>query len=273
MLLEKWYLDAVFPDGTVWYGYRARLRLWRWPAIPWASGCEVLPDGRERKISRWREFAEPLREGRRWCWTGPEGFETRWTPSCQGVESALGSDEQFRVHWKCLAPKAAVTRFGCDGAGDDRPQNRLACGTGYVEHLRVESSRADLPFRQLWWGRAHAGESSLVWIRWGNGRDMSVLFENGIPVKGTIETLSHGGVRVQTPHGCWETGTGRTLCDRDVRRSFPRWLVWLARGIAPARELKVAGTVHLSTDSGIVTGSALWEEVKWPGSIHSGLPK
>jgi hypothetical protein len=66
-----------------------------------------------------------------------------------------------------------------------------------------------------------------------------------------------------TRHGEWETGGGRRLCDRDTRRCFPRWLVWLARGLAPAREIKMAGPARLRTASGTFTGSGIWEEVQW----------
>jgi hypothetical protein len=70
-------------------------------------------------------------------------------------------------------------------------------------------------------------------------------------------------VRVDTDHGQWETGSGRTLCDRDVRRAFPRWLVWLAGGMAPSREIKTAGPVRLRTALGEFIGSGVWEEVRW----------
>lgn len=132
-----------------------------------------------------------------------------------------------------------------------------------MEHLQIETDRPDLPFRELEWGRAHAAESSLVWIRWGRGRELSLLLENGAQVNGKLETFSKGGARARTEHGEWETGSGHALCDRDARRSFPRWLVWLARGMAPSRELKMAGPARLRTASGDFTGSGVWEEVRW----------
>ena len=49
MLLEKWYLDAVFPDGRVWFGYRARVRVGRWPPLMWLAGG--MAPLRERKMA------------------------------------------------------------------------------------------------------------------------------------------------------------------------------------------------------------------------------
>lgn len=266
MRLDKWYLDAVFPDGTVWFGYRARLGLWKFPAIPWASGCEVFPSGKAWNVSHmgWKELSEPRLEDGQWAWRGPDGFHARWKPSGPGADSLLASDDQLQVRWNCLAPKATVKRN--DGSETTRATgaSAVSLGLGYVEHLQIDTNRPDLPFRDLWWGRAHAGESSLVWIRWGRGRELSLLLENGVRVNGTLETLSNGGARVHTERGEWETGNGHSLCDRDVRRSFPRWLVWLAGGMAPAREIKMAGPVRLRNTSGELTGSGVWEEVRWP---------
>src|ERR1017187_2764576 len=114
MCLDKWYLDAVFPDGTVWFGYRARLGLWKFPAIPWASGCEVPAQGRERKVSRlgWKEWSAPRMEDGQWVWNAPDGFRARWKPSGTGADTVLASDDHLRVRWNCLAPKATVTRIG-----------------------------------------------------------------------------------------------------------------------------------------------------------------
>ena len=264
MRLDKWYLDAVFPDGTVWFGYRARLGLWRCPAIPWASGCEVLPNGSMRTVSRlgWKEWSEPRLENGQWVWKSPDGFHARWEPSGRGVDAALASDDRLRVRWNCLAPKATVTRIN-GGQSGRAGGSAVSRGVGYVEHLRIDAEGPGLPFRELAWGRAHTAESSLVWIRWGRGRELSLLLEIGTRVSGSNATFSKEGARVRTAHGEWETGNGRPFCDRDVRRSFPRWLVWLARGMAPARETKMAGPVRLRTASGIFTGSGIWEEVTW----------
>jgi hypothetical protein len=262
MILDKWYLDTVFPDGRVWFGYRAQLRFGKLPFIRWVSGCEVLPDGREWKASRFRALAPPVLNDGQWEWRGPDGFHGCWRPTGTGAEFDLGSDDRFRVHWNCLVPRAVVTANGV-GDGSHVGKSTVCEGIGYLECLQIESTMRGLPFRQLCWGRAHAGESSLVWIRWGRGRDLTLVLEDGIQVSGKIEALCAGGVRVQTARGEWETGVGRPLCDRDVRRSFPRWLIRLAGGMAPARELKMAGPVRLRTVTGIVAGTGIWEEVTW----------
>lgn len=260
MCLDKWYLDAVFPDGTVWFGYRAQLRLWCWPKISWVSGCEVPPRGPERSISRWQKLDEPILESGQWRWAGPDGFQARWRPSAPGRECLLATDEQLTIRWNCRAPMAAVTRIGAAG----QHGNQAAVeGLGYLEHLQIETSRPCLPFRELRWGRAHASGSSLVWIHWGRGRDLSLLLENGVRVRGEFGPFATGGMHVETDWGEWQTGNVRLLCDRDVRRSFPPWLVWLVKGLAPARETKMTGAVRLRTGADEFAGSAIWEEVKW----------
>lgn len=255
MVLDKWYLDAVFPDGTAWFGYRARLRFWRWPVIAWSSGCRMSADGQVGAAARWGNWPEPNGAGGRWRWQAPDGFDGLWKGGSESAAVSLAAENQLQVRWHCLAPRAAVA-VTLDG------ETRNGA-VGYLEHLRVESAARALPFRRLWWGHAHAGESSLVWIRWAEGRDLCVLLEDGVRVEGNVVPLAEGGVRVKTARGEWETGRGRVLCDRDVRRSFPRWLVLLARGMAPARELKISGPVRLRAGADQLTGAGIWEEVRW----------
>ena len=271
MDLEKWYLDAVFADGTVWFGYRARLRLCGCASIAWCSGCEVLPDGTERRVSAWRNSPAPRLEEGSWSWTGPDGFRGRWTPSVASKSLVLAADDQLQVRWNCVAPRALIERSRDGGRrnGDNvllagRGPERTTRGVGYLECLRLQSSRSTLPFRELRWGRAHVGESSLVWLRWGQGRDLSLVLEDGLPSSGNIETLADGGLCIRTEESCWETGAGRILCNRDVRRSFPGWLVWLTGGLAPAQELKIAGAIRQRNSVGVErAGSGIWEEVRW----------
>lgn len=256
MLLEKWYLDAVFPDGTVWIGYRARLRLFGCLPISWCAGCEIPPVGAQRKVTRWKNLPAPCLADGAWNWTGPDGFDGRWLPSVAGVKRTLASDDRLRIHWNCIAPRAVVERK--DGI---RGTTR---GVGYLECLRVESARLGFPFRDLWWGHACAGQSSLVWLRWGDGRDLSLLLEDGVPTDGRFDTLADGGVSIWTARNRWETAPGRTLCNGDLRRSFPAWLVWLTGGMAPAQELKIAGSVRHTTAPGIESaGTGVWEKVRW----------
>jgi len=264
MRLDKWYLDAVFPDGTVWFGCRARLGLWICPAIPWASSCEMFPDGWQWVDSHlgWKELAKPRLENGHWLWRGLDGFHARWEPSGPGADITLASDARLRVRWNCLAPKATVTRIN-NGEIGKAARKRAVSGIGYVERMQIETKGPSLPFRELFWGRAHAGKSSLVWIHWGRGRELTLLLENGAQVGGKLETYQHGSIRALTPLGEWETAGGSLICDRDTRLSFPRWLVWLARGMTPAREIKMAGRVRLRTAAGDFTGPAIWEEVRW----------
>ena len=180
------------------------------------------------------------------------------------METELAAGDGFRVRWNAVAPRAEVERIEQGGQSHSVASvAKPGRGLGYVEHLRLESAHLKLPFRQLRWGRAHAGEFSLVWIHWSRGRDLSLLVENGARAEGRIETLADGAVKVQTQFGQWATEHGRVLCDREVRRAFPRWLVMLTGGMAPVQELKVAGRVRLTSGGKETEGTGIWEEVSW----------
>ena len=258
MKLEKWYLDAVLDDGTVWYGYQARLKLPGYPTMPWVCGYTVRPDGSQFSRARWRSWPAPACVKGIWQWTGPDGFQAAWEPTSDGSASPLGSDDQFQVHWNCVVPGAVVRCRIPDADGT----LRKVSGTGYIEHMRLETHGA-LPFKELQWGRAHAGGSSLVWIRWAAGKDCTFLLENGRPIGGQIEASSDGSVHVRTATGEWWAQHTKPLCDRDVRTSFPGWLVRLAGRTVPQRELKLTGTAVLRNSIASHAGTGIWEEVQW----------
>jgi len=134
-------------------------------------------------------------------------------------------------------------------------------GVGYLEHLHVNSKKMRLPFRKLWWGRAHAGQSSVVWIRWGNGRELNLVIEDGVQARGSLESMPNGGMRIETARGQWETGNNCRL--EGLGHSLPGWLLRLGKRMAPAKEVKRSGPVCFRTGTGAFTGSALWEEVEW----------
>ena len=261
MKLEKWYLDAVLDDGTVWYGYQARLKLPGCPTIPWVCGHTIRPDGSGGVQARacWRTWPSPSCEDGIWQWTGPDGFQATWAPTSSGSASRLGSDDQLLVHWNCVVPSAVVSCLVPDANG----ALREVSGTGYIEHLQLETRSAALPFKELLWGRAHAGGSSLVWIRWAAGRNCMFLLENGQPAQGTLTNNPDGSVHVQTASGEWLTRKTQPLCDRDLHTSFPRWLVWMAGHVVPKRELKLAGPATFCGSAGHHTGTGIWEEVRW----------
>ena len=167
------------------------------------------------------------------------------------------------MRWECVAPRATVIRMLRPAIGHSVEKGFFSRGAGYIEHLQIECAGSQLPFRDLWWGHAHAGSSSLVWIRWGRGQDLWLVYENGINVEAEFGMRLNGDVCIQTQLGVWETEGGQALCDRNLRRSFPRWLVWLTGGMAPVRERKMSGVVRLRTASSKFTGSGIWEEVSW----------
>jgi hypothetical protein len=164
--MRKWYLDCAADDGTVWIGYWGSVR-WSAVRIPFVSSL-LFADGRLSATTALSADPEPLLDGGVLTWSSPSlGVDARLTSRGSGAESQLHES----VRWRCVMPSADVVV---------QLRDREIRGLGYGELLEITVAPWRLPIRELLWGRATCGATSLVWIRWYGAHPLQLAYRNGI---------------------------------------------------------------------------------------------
>lgn len=235
--LEKWYLDVVDDDGDTCIAYAARLSFGAL-GVDYSSVlvCDAAGDVRAR--TSLKRLEAPRVEDGAITWAAARralGFAGTWRPRDAPIVETLLDDEDGRVTWACLAPRADV---------EVTIDARRVAGLGYAEHLTLTIPPWRLPIRSLRWGRALADRDALVWIDWrGDGHTRSIAWRPG---GARIEAFAvdDAGVRA---------GDGRTIVSfRDARV--------LRRGAIGSTALSVLGGDLLARFPG---RAAMLEEQKW----------
>ena len=154
--LEKWYLDCVSSDGTVFIAYAARLK---WGPIGLCYGATITRAKDGRLIQRQSLSFGRLNRGRgsiSWCNDGLKA-SGEWTGGEPIAKTVVVDEPSGRIEWQCLSANAAV---------DVRTDGRAMTGTGYVEKLSMTIPPWKLPFTELRWGRFISDDRSdyVVWI-------------------------------------------------------------------------------------------------------------
>jgi hypothetical protein len=156
--------------------------------VPFASSF-LFADGRATTATSLSTGLEPLLDEGGLTWVSPSlGLEARLTPRCSGAESQLYDG----VKWRCVMPSAdAIVQL----------PDRTIRGRGYGELLEITIAPWRLPIRELYWGRATCGATSLVWIRWSGAHPLQQAWRNGMAVAATeVEddrVLLAGGMRLE----------------------------------------------------------------------------
>ena len=182
-------------------------------------------------------------------WSCPRLDATgHWHPVVAALPATiLHEDPAGRIEWTCFCPAA-------------RTAVRLAghhyAGSGYAERLVMTLPAAQLPLRELHWGRFIADTQSCVWIRWHGPVERSWCYHNGQPVAACapdLHELAWDGHRLQLDPGAI-IRSGRIT--ETSFRDLPRWL----HGLLPAAARKFDETKWCSP--GVLTDAA--------GARHSG---
>jgi hypothetical protein len=250
--LHKWYLDVVSDDGRVGIGYAASLKVGFLPMIRWSSRFLSENGGVTNEVQRWRKVCFPKRISAGWQWTSPARESGIWSDGHPGRSVPLALEDGVEIIWTCLAAKS-----NCSLNGREE-------GNGYVEKIQIELGSPRLPFKDLWWGRAHAGTESLVWIQWARGRDRCWLLRNGQLVDGRLSSHKDGSVQAVIGNEVWKVEPVRVLRERNLMRALPRWIVAMGGELPFARERKFLGSATCEIDgSSRSMGSAIGEIVQW----------
>jgi hypothetical protein len=181
--LSKWYLDGVGEGGDVCIAYAAEVR-WRALALQYTSTLVQRAASATRIDATLRSAPPPARDGAAITWSAPAlGVSGRWTAREPEVRETILAQDDGRVEWRCLMPRADAEITLASG-----PPIR---GFGYVEHLELTVAPWQMPIDELWWGRFLAEDTSLVWIDWRGPHRRQVVLLGGA-ARGPARIDEHG---------------------------------------------------------------------------------
>jgi hypothetical protein len=263
---EKLYMDVVTDDGTVCIVYLT------WTSVlgvrQATAGYELYtPDGRREVVHARRPVPLPDLAAPAWRIEldvpgGP--FEVRHAARAGGWTPAEGFPA---VDWSVKTARADVEiRWLSDTA---RPALR---GRGYADWVSLHKITRRLGMRRVDWGRAHVGETTLVWNRIestaGDVWTRAISVRGGERAECRAIELTPGGDAVVVAARTVELGAGRVIHDGpalDRERLPSRVARELARLVSPpidetrwVRRARVTGEP--------AEGWALLEHVRFGGA-------
>jgi hypothetical protein len=171
--LEKWYFDAVNPEGRAWIGYSARLS-WLGFRLYYNQSLCLEEDQKISLKTSFRRYESPQ---------NTKLFSLSAEAKQQGFAERLHDDSQGHVDWYCVQPMTDI-RIRRSNAGD-------FIGKGYIEKLSMTIKPWQLPIDTLIWGRFIGQKHSAVWIHWEHSNKQSWLFINSKKQAQAIITNSH----------------------------------------------------------------------------------
>jgi hypothetical protein len=255
--LDKWYLDAVSPDGRAVIAYRASMR-WGLFRIGYSAVILRDQDGRLEDRRAAASGSEVVATPGTWSWeSGALRFGGVWSAVSPGLERVLLTTGEGGIRWACVAPAAEV----------EVRQGRASWrGRGYVERLTMTLPPWRLPIDRLVWGRWVGGSASVVWIVWEGPHPLSLVVVDGREDPGARVT----GAGVTLGDGRRLTLARRAvLRDGEVGRSLSRVLPGLRRLLPRATlgrvERKWLSDGELSGGGVIDGGWAIHERVDLGG--------
>lgn len=229
--LEKWYLDAVEPDGSATIAYWASLT-WLGVDVTWHNVCRYARGAAPEERSSLRRVPPPSVVDGHVTWESKRlELETVHDAATPGVVVTLLDDARGRITWECLAPSARA-RITSDGV--------IRKGTGYAERISMTVLPWAMPVDELRWGRWMSDDAtmSLVWIDWRGPAPRRWVLCNG----SLCDDASVGDDGLALGLGQLALDAPRTLHDRSVGK--------LLRGIPGLARL--AARIPMA-----------WEETKW----------
>ncbi len=251
MRVEKWYLDCVTADGAGMIGYAARISFG--PLALRCSGTLRWHDGDQGAVNRTvlgGQLPTATPAGVSWHNQAVDAHG-EWTARGVGLPAIVLHEEAAgRIEWTCFCP-ASQAVVNVDG----EPRE----GLGYAERLVMTLPPAQMPIRELRWGRFIADGQSCVWIRWRGPKERSWCFHNGRPVDAAMpdsRTLAWGGHRLDLGPGT-NLRAGR-IADTAFQHSG------LLRRLVPAAVRDIEETKWCSR--GVLTDTNRREHAGW--AIH-----
>ena len=255
--LSKWYFDCVTDRGDVFIGYWARFR-WGFINLPF-SAVILKPSGRttEERTSIY-STPEPTTGSENVCWTCPRlGVTGTWARQFEPVNRILYESSKQTIGWSSIAPAARVS-VTLDG-------NAPMTGYGCVESVSLRSSRWQLPFSELSWGRFVTEDDALAWIVWGGETPGQWVFVNGREARDAV--IGENRIEVRSIQAVLDWNEDTVIRDGDLVDAIFGPFAFLGRlsprSISGGHETKWFSRATLSRGNRTRVGWVIHEVVRW----------
>jgi hypothetical protein len=183
---QKWYLDLVTGDGTVFIGYHARLT---WGAVraKWASTLLSPAGARSLEATSLRGTGIVTRNSQTVSWTCPSlDVTAAWQFIAPPVRQTLLDESRGAIRWECPCTSGEATVK----VGDARLR-----GIGYAERLTLTLRPWQFPFDHLTWGRYATTQNAVTWIAWQGKCSTVGLEKRGSATRGATGRRRSRGTR------------------------------------------------------------------------------
>lgn len=240
-------------QGRVFIGYDARLH---WKALKLGYRGFIIYQESQGVLEK-GEFLfkeEPIARGDKKIFYRFGDVNGCWVREGESVEETLLVSEQGKIAWSCIQPRSDVTLTY---------ESELFSGKGYLEKISLTIPPWKLPIQELYWGRFHSAQNTLVWIRWVGSQPNVWIYHNSKRVSGTVteERISFGNCMLDLNNSVIlrNDSVGNTLF-----RGFQNLMKLFPTRILNLKETKWAGQGVLKSGDYFEVGTVIHEKVVWP---------
>lgn len=254
-VLTKWYYDLVDDRSNAFIGYFADLQ-WGNVKLRYEGSIFFESASRQTKQRNNFRFSSTVSE--------IDTSESLITfPSGRGTWDVLDSSYkaellggQTPIHWECFQPKSdARLTF----------EDQTIQGFGYAEKITLRLAPWRLPIKELFWGRYHSMQNTVVWIRWVGPMPKLLIFWNGRLINEgevTSEIVIFDGQSILLPR---QMEIRNERIRDSLFRGFKKIMKLFPASIMSLQEEKWCGQAMWMVDNKVSdTGMVLHERVTWP---------
>lgn len=251
--LKKWYVDAADYLGHVYIGYWLFIRWGKLKLHGYQHLWHTPGEGMRTQLGLGK-LPEPCWQNRRQMIWRTDKFRSSWESASDPISETLLSSEQGDIKWQCFQPKA--------NALIELPQISFQ-GWGYSECLELTIPVWKLPLNNLYWGRCHTENHTLVWIKWGGPSPRRLIWHNGRQTS----LLSISKDHIQGSDFCLaveeKIPLSRGRLSDTVFKTIDTVMSLFSNATFISEENKWYGRGRLETPTATEPATIIYEEVSW----------
>jgi hypothetical protein len=168
-LLKKWYMDIADDRGDVYIGYWVTLKWGKFALNAVQHFWRTPEKGIQTQTEIARHKPPEFTAENQLIWQVP-GVNAVWQSGNKPILDTLLDIEEGKIVWQCKQPRsrAAIKSSGLEFGG-----------WGYSECIDITIPLWKLPFKTLYWGRAHSQNHYMVWIKLEGQTSLSLIWLDG----------------------------------------------------------------------------------------------